>query len=82
MLALKYLQMSDRLISSSQSAFLPGRFILDGVVTLHESLHELNGNNKDVVILKLNFEKVYDKIKWPFLQQSLRIKGFSPMWCQ
>jgi hypothetical protein len=25
-------------------------------------------------VLKLDFEKAYDKIKWPFLQQALRIK--------
>jgi hypothetical protein len=32
------------------------------------------------VILKLDFEKAYDKVKWSFLQQTLRIKGFSPEW--
>jgi hypothetical protein len=38
------------------------------------SLHskKLNG-----VILKIDFEKAYDKVKWSFLQQTLRIKGFS-----
>jgi hypothetical protein len=33
------------------------------------------------VILKLNFEKAYDKVNWNFLQQTLRIKGFSEKWC-
>jgi hypothetical protein len=33
-------------------------------------------------VLKLDFKKDYDKIKRPFLQQALRIKGFSPMWCE
>jgi hypothetical protein len=37
---------------------------------------------KDTMVLKLDFKKAYDKIKWPFLQQALRIKGFSPMWCE
>jgi hypothetical protein len=37
---------------------------------------KLNG-----VILKLDFEKAYDKVKWSFLQQMLRTKGFSPEWC-
>jgi hypothetical protein len=31
--------------------------------------------------LKLDFEKAYDKVKWPFLQQILRMKGFSNEWC-
>jgi hypothetical protein len=33
------------------------------------------------VILKLDFEKAYDKVNWEFLQQTLRIKGFSQKWC-
>jgi hypothetical protein len=32
---------ADRIISPCQSAFIPSWFILDGVVTLHETLHEL-----------------------------------------
>jgi hypothetical protein len=28
----------------------------------------------------LDFEKAYDKVKWSFLQQILRIKGFSDEW--
>jgi hypothetical protein len=33
------------------------------------------------VILKLNFEKACDKVKWDLLQQTLRIKGFFEKWC-
>jgi hypothetical protein len=29
------------------------------------------------VILMINFEKTYNKVKWSFLQQNFRIKGFS-----
>ena len=36
---------------------------------------KLNG-----VILKIYFEKAYDKVKWSFLQQTLRMKGFSETW--
>ena len=35
----------------------------------------------DGVILKIDFEKAYDKVKWPFLQQALRMKGFAQEWC-
>jgi hypothetical protein len=33
------------------------------------------------VILKIDFEKAYDKVKWPFVQQTLRMKGFASKWC-
>lgn len=56
--------------------FIPGKSIIKGVVVLHETIHELHKND-DGIILKLGFEKAYDKIKWPFVQQTLRMKGFS-----
>jgi hypothetical protein len=34
-----------------------------------------------VFFLKIDFEKAYDKVKWDFLQQALRMKGFPPYWC-
>ena len=35
----------------------------------------------DGVIFKIDFEKAYDKVKWSFLQQVMRMKGFAPAWC-
>jgi hypothetical protein len=34
------------------------------------------------IVLKIDFEKTYDKINWPFVQQTLRMKDFSPKLCQ
>jgi hypothetical protein len=52
-----------KVIRPSQTAFIPGRFTMEGVVTLHETIHEMHRNKKNEVILKLDFEKVYDKVK-------------------
>ena len=38
------------------------------------------GKKKSGVVLKRDFEKAYDKVKWSFLQQVLRMKGFPPTW--
>jgi hypothetical protein len=64
------------------STFIPGRYIMEGVVLLHETIHELHKKKQDGLILKLDFEKAYDKVKWPFIQHVLRLKGFSPTWCE
>jgi hypothetical protein len=45
---------------------MQGRTILDGVVTLHETVHELHSKKLNGVILKLYFEKAYDKVKMVF----------------
>jgi hypothetical protein len=71
---------ADHVVQPSQTAFRQGRNILDGVVTLHETVHELHSKKLNGVILKLDFEKAYDKVKWSFLQQILRMKGFSDEW--
>jgi hypothetical protein len=72
---------ATKVISPSQTAFIPGQNIMEGVVMLHETIHELHRKKMSGVILKLDFEKAYDKVNWDFLQQTLRIKGFSGKWC-
>jgi hypothetical protein len=65
-----------------QTAFMPDRNIMEGVVVLHETIHELHTKKQNGVIFKIYFEKAYDKVKWSFHQQTLRMKGFSPKWCR
>jgi hypothetical protein len=71
---------ADHVVRPSQTAFMQGRNILYGVVVLHEAVHELHSKKLNGVILKLDFEKSYDKVKWSFLQKTLRTKGFSEEW--
>jgi hypothetical protein len=61
-LANRLTSVACRITMPSQSAFLPGRHILDGVVVLHETIHELKRRKQNGVILKLDFEKAYDKV--------------------
>jgi hypothetical protein len=72
---------AEKVVSPSQCAFMPGRNIMEGIVMLHEIIHELHRKKMNGVILKLDFEKAYDKVNWNFLQQMLRMKGFSSKWC-
>jgi hypothetical protein len=71
----------EKLISPTQTAFIPGRNIMEGVVMLHETIHKIHIKRMSGVILKLDFEKAYHKVNWNFLQQTLRMKGFSVKWC-
>ena len=54
--------MANRLISSNQTAFIKGRYILESVVAAHEIIHEVNNNKESGVILKLGYEKAYDRV--------------------
>jgi predicted Ser/Thr protein kinase len=71
---------ADQVVHLSQAAFMEGSYILDGVVTLHETIHEMHRKILNGVILKIDFEKTFDKVKWSFLQRTLRMKGFSDEW--
>jgi hypothetical protein len=53
----------EKLVSQSQIAFIPGRNIMEGTIILHETLHKLHRKRMNGVILKLDFEKAYDKVK-------------------
>jgi hypothetical protein len=74
-------EVAQKVIRPTQMAFIPGRHILEGVVVLHEIIHEMHRKKLDGMLFKIDFEKPYDKVKWPFLQQVLRMKGFDPVWC-
>jgi hypothetical protein len=71
---------AEKIVSPSQTAFIPGRNIMEGVVVLHETIHDIYRKKMSGVILKIDFKKTYDKINWDFLQQSLRMKDFSNKW--
>jgi hypothetical protein len=53
-------------VSPTQTAFMPGRNIMEGVVIPHETIHELHTKKSNGVIFKIDFEKAYDKIKCSF----------------
>ena len=68
------------MVQPTQSVFMPDRNILEGVVVLHETLHEIHSKKLDGVVFKVDFEKAYDNVKWPFFQQALRMKVFDEAW--
>jgi hypothetical protein len=72
---------AHKVISPTQTAFLPGRNIMEGVVILHETIHELHRKKQSGVVFKIDFEKAYDKIRWTFVRQTLKLKGFCDRWC-
>jgi hypothetical protein len=44
-------------------------------------LHELQAKHLSGVLLKIDFEKAYDKVNWEFMKEVLVLKGFPDKWC-
>jgi hypothetical protein len=60
----------------NQSTFIKGRFILESVVTAHEIVHSVVQSKDKGVVLKLDYEKAFDKVDPEFLLDLLRKRGF------
>jgi hypothetical protein len=71
---------AQRVIQPTQSAFLPSRNIMEGLITLHETIHELHRRKERGLIFKIDFEKAYHKVKWPFVKQVSEMNGFLSQW--
>jgi hypothetical protein len=68
------------LIEQEQSAFIRGRYILESVVLTHEVVHNLLKIKTPGIILKLDYEKAYDRVNLDFLFEILRLRGFGSSW--
>jgi hypothetical protein len=58
---------ATKVISSTQTTFLLGRNIIEGVIILYETIHEMHRKKQNSLIFKVDFEKAHDKINWSFV---------------
>lgn len=78
-LANKLKEVIDKVISETQSAFIPGRLITDNIMIAYEFMHYLRRKNKGKkgwMALKLDMSKAYDRVEWGFLRAMLTKLGF------
>ena len=67
-------------ISDSQSAFIKGRQILDGILMANEVVDEARKCKKELLLFKVDFEKVYNSIDWNYLEEVMLKMGFPTLW--
>ncbi|KAM0008293.1 putative RNA-directed DNA polymerase [Helianthus debilis subsp. tardiflorus] len=72
----------DGVTSDSQSAFLFGRYILDGPLIINELITWIKKVKKRDFFFKMDFEKAYDNVRWTFVVNILRQMGFLISWCK
>jgi hypothetical protein len=58
-------QVAKVAVGGNQTVFIKNRNILEGVVILPEVIHDLKLKKRGL-ILKIDFEKAYDKVRWDF----------------
>jgi len=79
-LASRLSKVMNSIISGSQSAFLKGRHLVDGVLVVNEVVDLAKRSKRECLILKVDFEKAYDSVDWDFLAYMMRRVGFCEKW--
>jgi retron-type reverse transcriptase len=69
-----------RAIHQNQYGFLKSRSIQDCLAWSFEYLHLCHRSKKQLVILKLDFEKAFDKVEHEVILKVLQHKGFPKKW--
>lgn len=76
-------RLADRmglLISDMQTGFMKGRQAAEGILVVKEIVHSLQKGKKKGMVIKLDFEKAFDTIKWEFLFSVLERMNFDISW--
>lgn len=69
-----------QLVHQNQYGFIKGRTIQDCLAWAFHFLHICHKSKKEIVILKLDFEKAFDKLEYEVILQVLKHKGFPAKW--
>nr|GEX12658.1 cysteine-rich receptor-like protein kinase [Tanacetum cinerariifolium] len=69
-----------KLVGEVKNAFVKGRYILDGVLTVNKTVRYIKNARKKCLLLKVDFEKAYDSLNWDFLLEVLKVIWFGSKW--
>ncbi|XP_058733800.1 uncharacterized protein LOC131605468 [Vicia villosa] len=76
LLANRLKRVIGKLVSNNQSAFIEGRNIMDGVLVVNEVLDLAKRDKRSCVVLKVDFEKAYDRVLTALMKRSKELGEF------
>ena len=79
-LANRLRQVVGSVVFESQSAFIKGKQILDGILIANEVVDEAKRLNKELLLFKVDFEKAYDSVDLRYLDVVMNKMNFPTIW--
>lgn len=69
----------EKLVHPLQTSFVLGRQATDNIVIIQEIVHSIRRSQANNVgmMVKIDLDKVYDRVDWSFLIDTLQLFGFS-----
>lgn len=83
-MVLRLKKLMSNLIGPAQASFIPGRLSTDNIVVVQEAVHSMRRKKgrRGWMLLKLDLEKAYDRIRWDFLEDTLQAAKLPEIWIQ
>jgi len=69
-----------KLIDKKHSAFLEGRCLVEEVLVANNTVEEIKRKKHRCIIMKINFEKSYNSIRWRFVVYLMKRLRFNGKW--
>jgi hypothetical protein len=69
-----------QLVDPTQFAFIKEKYILDNTLAANEIIYTVKKSKQIGVVLKVNFEKVYDRLDWEFILKMQHSRKFEIVW--
>jgi len=67
-----------KIILLEQTRFICGQYILDNFIPVWEGIEWAHSTDLNTLFVKIDFQKTYDWVKWPFILGMLKALDFDP----